>query len=156
MTRWFLATAVTFTFPVIADEGQTSPPNPLREKYVTAQKLMRANSKESCEIFAELAKDNQFPLSDLAFIRARQTCGPESDKTNDYEYKSYQNKPWLWPLALEVALAEKENSKDYISLSEIYFEKSKLAQLVNEKVDLTEKSIFLLKKQRNRPKTSSP
>lgn len=158
MTRWFLATAVTFTFPVIAsDDGQTPQGNPLRDKYVTAQKSLQAGKlSESCELFAELAKDNQFPLNDLAFIRARQSCGPESEKTNDYDYKSYQSKPWLWPLAIEVALAEKEKANDYKALSDIYFEKSKLAQLVNEKVELTEKAIAFAKKAKKPTKEILP
>ncbi len=161
MTPLYLAAAVIFmfAFPVIAtDEAQTLQDNPRREKYVKAQKLMKEKNKlpEACGLFVDLAKDNQFPLSDLAFIRARQTCGPSSEKTNDYDYKSYQGKPWLWPLALEVAFAEKEMSKDYGALADIYFEKSKLAQLLNEKVDFTEKAISFAKKAKKPSKEIFP
>lgn len=135
-----LALGLLFTFQVVAiDDGPTS----AREKYMQAQK---SKKEVACNSFFELSKDTRFPLNDLASIRARQTCGPESEKVKDFDYKAFKNKPWLWPLAIDIAFEEKVNGNDYKSISELYLEKSKLIPLVNDKVDFTEKAIQFAKK----------
>ncbi len=131
---------LSFAFQVIADETTTSP----REKYVAAQKLVKKEA--ACTAFFELSQEKDFPLSDLAFLRARQACGAKAEKTKDFDYRKYKEKPWLWPLAIDIAFSETVNTKEYKTLSDLYLEKSKLASLVNEKVDLIEKSIQFAKK----------
>ncbi len=118
-------------------------------KYNQARIWIDSEPEMSCFYFMQLAREAKFPLTDLAEIRARQICGPNSVEPLTYDYRKFKNKPWLWPMAVEVALVEAINEDNKNELAQLYFEKSRLIAVHNEKVEYTEKAIAMAQQSGN-------
>ena len=117
-------------------------------KYKLAQLTAEMDSKKSCLLYTELSKEKDFPLHDLSYLHALNTCDI-SDNVEDQlkRVEDLSKNPWYSNLALEVKLRIAKNAKDPSRLIDAYIEKSKLPLNRNEKVKYTLKALRLSRKQ---------
>lgn len=101
------------------------------EKYKTAKDLFRRGELDkACPLFTELAKDEKFPVRQVAELRQRMTCAEKNQAAlHVSDYPRY-----LSDLAVEAGLAQAKRNVDLAAEMEFATQKSKRKLAQKEKV----------------------
>lgn len=111
-------------------------------KYRRAQLWTEENPELSCDKFSELAKDPLFPINFLAWVRAHEVCGRDSEVLKQLgEVDIEKLEPWVKPVAIEVLLVRAERDSDKERILKYSYEKSKFLLPMEEKVRLTQRAL---------------
>jgi len=89
---------------------------------------IKAKTENSCDGFAELARDENFPLKDLAKLRADEACLKAPVDVNSYA-------GWLRSTALDAALHSAQKRQDFIQIATLAIEKSKQPLTTEERLE---------------------
>lgn len=111
--------------------------------YRRAQLWAKLKPATSCDLFAQLAKQQLFPLSSIAGLHARQICPDNqhglSELSRVEDIDAFDS--WLKPKALDVALEQVEHQGDKSATMKLSLLKSKESHLRQEKIDLTRRAL---------------
>lgn len=91
-------------------------------------RYIKAKSENSCDDFSALARDESFPLKDLAKLRADETCLKAPMDLNSYP-------SWLKATALDAALDSAQKRQDYLQIATLAIEKSKQPLTTAERLE---------------------
>jgi soluble lytic murein transglycosylase len=89
---------------------------------------IKAKTENSCELFSNLARDNDFPLKDLAHLRADEVCLQAPIDVNHYP-------TWLKSAALDAGISSAQKRQDYLQVATLAIEKSKQNMTAEEKLE---------------------
>lgn len=89
---------------------------------------MKAKTENSCDDFSELARDESFPLKDLAKLRADEACLKGPMDPNSYA-------SWLRSTALDAAVNSAQKRQDYLQIATLAIEKSKQPLTTEERLE---------------------
>lgn len=122
--------------------------------YQRAQIWKKKDSQKACLSFLKVSQDPMFPLHDIAYLRAKQVCAPETimalpEATRHQLQSSLKRLADMSWLKKEVTLQELEQARrdqQHLVQYELLLELSKRSLDHDEKVNYTKQAIALTKK----------
>tara|TARA_B100001248_G_C27393672_1_gene464038 strand:+ start:1008 stop:3215 length:2208 start_codon:yes stop_codon:yes gene_type:complete len=135
---------------VILSESPEEPSTRWWVKYKRAQAYREESPQKSCELFADLAKDEQFPLYHLAEIRSYEIC-PNSKRTNDlFGLQLSEAEEWLEDYKEDLAYQKAKELNNQEQIMHYALVQSKKSRIMHEKVNYTKEAIAAAKILKNK------
>lgn len=110
--------------------------------------LQMPDKSKACENLLSLSKENQFPLHNLAQLRAKFIC-ENPMLVPDLSTKTLDKQTWLRPLDLEWQVRRAELENDNLGLAKALFTKGQRSAIIRDKVNLYLRVLETLKKNKS-------